>query len=616
MKNTITNKTFALTLAAALPLISSAQSIINWTGNTNSNNNGTWSSSTNWDSTSPAANDTAILGDVTTGTRTITYDEAASGSLSTLQIIQTTAGATNTLAIQRALKISTSFSIGANAGNAIVHFGNSSSAITLEVGDGYPGITINSGGKFIHDFVTGSGTGNDLKSHVTVNSGGVYQVSSSASGTSSATSQATVTKSFSLNTGSTLLLDTQSRTNVRLAIQGNFTASGASISTSSGSGGSIFLDGATNTLTNTTIGSINFTVRGSGAKTFTSDAALNRLYITGRSGADLEVAVSAPTTTGLYLTHESADKSVTFKLSSNLSLASNAVQLNATGGAASGTTTYRIDTNGHTLDLSLGQNYGKWAANKGNEATASWDLRGNGIIKARAFDLSAANVVTTLGADLVLEAISGANENARASNLSGTGAIDAASVFRFNAENANHAGSLESNRDIGILEVKNGTLTITGTSDFTAQGGIYVSATSTLDLAQRNLASTKYTFGLAGSQIGKITGGISALSLANADLTFDLETAPSIGSYDMFDTAHGITGAANSVSITGTYLGNQTISLVQSGTDWSISHNGYTYTFSTATGYLVIGQAIPEPGTIGLIGAIIALIATFVCRRR
>ncbi len=621
MKHTRLNTLLTSALAAALPLTAAAQSI-NWTGNGNVNNGGNWSASSNWDSPPPSATDTATLGNVSTGTRTIAYDAAASGSLLALEIFQTTAGATNTLAIQRTLKIDTPFTIGATAGGAIVHFGNTASAISLEVGAGYPGITINSGGKFIHDFVTNASTGNDLKSHVTVNTGGIYQVGSSASGSSSTTAQATITKSLTLNAGSTLSLDTQNRPQVRLAVQGNFTASGATISTTNGTGGSIFLDGAANTIANTSIGSINLTLRGSGVKTLSSDTALNRLYINGRNNADLAITLSAPTTTGLYLTHENADKAVTLKLGTNLSLASNAVQLNATNGSASSTaTTYVIDTAGNTLDLSAGQNYGKWTANKGNEQKAIWDLQNSnasetGTIKARAFDLSASNVETKLGANLVLEAISGPNANSLASNLSGTGLIDATSAFRFNAGNTSHIGTLESNRDIGILEVKNGTLSIVGNADFSAKGGIHISATATLDLAQRNIASGKYTFELAGSQIGKLTGGATTIPLAASNLAFDLTIAPVIGTYDMFDTTHGITGTPTSVSITGTYLNEQTIALVKNGTDWTTTTHGYTFTFSTATGYLIVAQNIPEPSTIAFLGAFAVFLIALYYRHR
>lgn len=611
MKTLRLSRIFAL---AALAGTVHAQTAI-WTGDGDADNSGDWSAASNWSPSVPGSGATASLGDVSAGTRVVTYDASASGSLGALDLIQTTAGATNVFSIKRDLALDGDLVVGANGGDVEVSLGNAAAKTTLTVGSSGSGnITVNNGGKFALDFVTDSNTGSDLLAHVTVNNGGAFQVGSSASGTHASTSQATLARSLTLTSGSSLVLDTASRAAVRLAVQGNFTANGATLSTTSGSGGSIYFDGSSVSLTDTTIGTINFTVRGSGAKTFSSDTALNRLYLIGRNNAALEVSVTAPSTTGLYLTHESAGQSVGLKLTGDLALAANGVQLNATGGATSGTTTYIIDTNGHTLDLSLGQNYGKWTPNKGTETTAVWDLRGTGTggIKARAFDFSTANVQTTLGAGFILEAISGSNASSRANNLSGTGTIDAASVFRFNPADASHAGTLQSNRDIGILEVKAGTLTIDGSTDFAAQGGIVVDAGATLNLDTRTVASPAYTFGLNGATIGRITGGSSAVSLAGTTLVFSFTGTATAGTYDAYATTYGITGSPDSVSIAGSYI----LELSRSGNIWSGTTGGYTFSFSSETGYLVVTQAIPEPSAVALLAGAAGLLAAGFWRGR
>ncbi|PAW78010.1 MAG: hypothetical protein B9S32_08980 [Verrucomicrobia bacterium Tous-C9LFEB] len=580
-----------------------------WVGNGDANNGGNWSTTTNWDGSVPGATDTATLGNVTTGTRTVVYDSASSGFLTSLQLEQSTASAINKLSIQRDLTLSSELVIGASAGSSIVRLGGAASKVTLQVGDtaSSPGITLNSGGTFILDFISGGVTGSDLKSNVTINTGGVFQVGSSESGSSSSTAQATVVRSMTLS-GGQMVLDTTDYSAIRLSIQGNFTATGGSISTTSGSGGNLYFDGTTVSLGNTSIGSVNFTMRGSGNKTLSIDRALNRLYLIGRNSADLTVNVSAPSTTGLYFTHESVGKTVTMQLTSDLALATNGVQPQATGGATSGTTTYGIDANGFTLDLTAGQSYGKWTPNKGSETTAAWELTtsaANGRIKATAFDFSTTNVTTHVGAGLILEAVSGSNATTKVNNLSGTGVIETSSVFRFNPTSSASTSTLQSNRDIGILEIKKGTLSIAGTTDFSAKGGIAISAGATLNLDQRMVSTSLFTFGVSGTDKGVLTGGNAAVSLADARIVFDLSGTIVAGTYDVFDTISGITGTPSSVAISG----NQTLELTRSGTTWSGSSGGFDYTFSTDTGLFQIA-AVPEPRTKHalLIGSLLLLV--------
>lgn len=618
MKTTMKSHTaplFALALAVTLhaPLPMHAAT---WSGNGDPNAGGKWSSPENWDGPVPGG-DSAILGTVTSGTRSVVYDSEASGSLISLDLEQSTAGATNRLDIQRDLTLSSELVIGASNGSSLVRLGGASSTVTLQVGDSdsSDGIIINSGGTFILDFANGSTTGSILKSNVTIASGGTFQVGSSESGTSSTTSQGTINRSMILSGGS-LLLDTLNHSSVRLAIQGNFTATGGSISTSSGAGGSLYFDGATVALANTTIGTVHFTMRGSGNKSLTVDTALNRLYLIGRNNADLSVNINAPSTTGLYFAHESANKAVGLKLSADLALASNGVQPNATGSLTSGTATYGIDVNGFTLDLTKGQNYGKWQPNKATEPTAVWQLgssTANGVIKATAFDFTAANVTTNVESGLILEATSGSNAITKINDLSGNGSIDTNSVFRFNPANGTGAATLASNRDIGILEVRKGTLSIAGATDFSAKGGIVIAAGAKLDLGQRMVTAPKFTFEIDSNTTGVLTGGSSAISISDARLNFNLSGTISEGTYDVFDTLHGITGSPKSVAISGLH----TLELTYSGNLWSGSAGDYGYSFSAETGLFQI-VSIPESTTqhAFLLGGVIALVVTQATRNR
>ncbi|PAW78016.1 MAG: hypothetical protein B9S32_09015 [Verrucomicrobia bacterium Tous-C9LFEB] len=601
----------ALALAATLPFSTEAQTIIQWTGNGDANNSGIWSTTSNWDSgTPPGTSDTVTLGDVSTGTRTITYDSAASGYLTKLTLNQTTAGSANRLAIQRDLTLSGTLTLGATSGTSDVIIGNTTAKVTVNSTAG-TGVVINNGGKLTLDFVTSSNTGSDLMAHTVVNSGGILQIGSSDSGTSAASSQVNITKNLTLNAGSSLILDTNSRPNTILGVRGNFIANGATITANSGTGGQIYLDSTTTSLTNTSIGSIDFTVRGSGSKTFTADTSLNRFYLVGRDNADLEVTLSAPSATSLYFTHLSANKTTTLKLASDLALAANAVQPKATGGVSTGTTTYAIDANGHTLDLTAGAEDGKWTPNKGNEQTSVWSLKNSGTanagkIKAKAFDFSGTNVQTQVGAGLVLEAVSGANAASRANNLSGTGTIDSTSVFRFNATDPSQTGTLTSNRNIGVLEVASGTLTIVGDTDFTAAGGILINAGATLNLGSRMASSSSYTFGLNGANIGRLDGGSSATSLAGASIIFNLSSSIINGTYDPFVSE--ITGTPLSISITGAY----TLNLTQSGNTWTgTAAGGETFSFSTETGYFVVSGVVPEPSSLSLLTLSLMAIGLF-----
>ncbi len=78
---------------------------------------GDWSTTTNWNPNgNPTSGDTATLGDVTTGTRTVVYETGAnSGTLTGLTLTQTSA-AVNELEVQRSLTIADAVTLEASGG--------------------------------------------------------------------------------------------------------------------------------------------------------------------------------------------------------------------------------------------------------------------------------------------------------------------------------------------------------------------------------------------------------------------------------------------------------------------------------------------------------------------
>lgn len=96
MKTHLVPRLTVLALAGLCPL--SSQTLVNWTGNGNSNASGNWTTPENWSSSlAPAATDRVTLGNVTTGTRIVTID-TADAIAQRLALVQTSA-ATNILSI-------------------------------------------------------------------------------------------------------------------------------------------------------------------------------------------------------------------------------------------------------------------------------------------------------------------------------------------------------------------------------------------------------------------------------------------------------------------------------------------------------------------------------------
>jgi hypothetical protein len=112
-------------LALILPALSRAQT---WDGTTNSNNSGSWNTATNW-SGDVIPTGAVILGDVTSGNRVITVDTTPS-TPTDVDIVQTTAGATNAVTLNANLSVNAAaaqwWGAAANAGAGV-------GAVTLDL---------------------------------------------------------------------------------------------------------------------------------------------------------------------------------------------------------------------------------------------------------------------------------------------------------------------------------------------------------------------------------------------------------------------------------------------------------------------------------------------------
>jgi len=448
---------------------------VTWDGNGTNDASGNWSLGDNWDTGfSPGAADAAVLTDVTTGTRIVTFDSAAISPVQQVDFNQATAGATNVLDIQKSLTISNAVALGAAAGTERINIGSSAAASFVLTPSG--GLTVDPGGELVMT-ATGNGTtgflfGNTGGSGTTTIQGGTLTVAPTT-GTSSGTSAAnTHAGGLTMTSGSLVIDNLTGPQDRRLVIQGAVNITGGSVSSTKPvaagnltfqSGNPVIFNpdsfstnmnltldrtgggGAQSLSTDKTLGNLIF--RGTGVKTFTGS---------GFGQLDLLDANSAIT-----------DSRTTLKLGSNLTINSGAALPRAATFSQSpqtGRIDVGIDTNGFTLDLTSGAGTGAWTPNHSTSAGVTstvWDISGSGEIKANRFTFNTANVTTSVAAGTVLTAAGG---NSTANDLGGIGTIDAAAVFRYSGTAAYATpATLASNRPIGKLEVTSGTLKLSGT---------------------------------------------------------------------------------------------------------------------------------------------------------
>lgn len=613
----------ALLLSAAT--VSQALAVTyTWDGNGTPDVGGNWSVGANWNPDAVAGGpksggDVGLLGDVTTGTRTVIYDSATGGYLSSLSFSQTTAGAVNLLDIQKTLTVSNLFTLGATAGTAqiVVEGGNnlvSNAGMTLGA-NGVLVLAVNSTSGAVGNVYVGAGAAG-----LTI-AGGTLQMAATTYVASSPTSvvNGDVTMTSGLieivNSGTGITADR------RLTINGNTNITGGTISTTrNGSSGAIFLNGATNVFNPTTFDSdLYLTLGGNGAQSLTTNQSLSGGITLRGYGVKTVTRTGGTTINAISFldNSNSAAQGTTLQLGSDLTLATGAVMPNVANYSntadTNGAIQVGIDTNGHTLDLTAGAGGGVFAPNKSSQAgitTTAWTFSnsgaaGTGVIAANGFNFSSSGA-TTSASNVVFEARGTGLDN----NLGGTGDITA-SIFRYNAASGSSANLISSNRAVGAIEVRSGALNI-GQAALSTGGYVDItggsfslngSSVGTLSMASgQNFSMTggtiTFTLGVTSDQI--ISAGSAGFSISDSILALVVQSGFDYSKTYLFS---GFTsGAVSNLNIALTDAGGNAI------TDYSATlgvDGGVSFT------------AIPEPSvTALLISSVVALLVSVRRRNR
>jgi autotransporter-associated beta strand protein len=624
------NRKFLQTLVALSATTPFTLQAITWDGNGDSNASGLWSAGTNWDSDTnpgPGAADTAVLPDVTVGTRTVTFDTAATSPVLQVDFNQATAVATNILNIQKSLTVTNLITLGASSGTERISIGSTATTTFLLTPTG--GLTLNPGGELVMTATGNGGSGyffgNTGGSGTTTIQGGTLTVAPTT-GTSSATSAAnTHAGNLTMTSGSLIIDNATGLADRRLVISGTVDISGGEISSSRiGSGGFLTFNtgnaitfnptsfdtdlimsidrtgggGAQSLSTNKTLGTIQF--RGTGVKTLTSSAS-------GTGIAQIQ----------LFDNSSTAGSQTTLKLGSNLTSTTSAsmpAAQNFGNTHEGGRIDLGIDTNGFTLDLTAGATSGAWTPNKSTQTGVTntvWSLSGSGVIKANRFNFNTADVTTNVAANTVLTAAGG---DSTATDLGGTGTIDAASTFRYSGGAALATpATLTSNRTIGMLNVTSGTLKLLGTlnagGSTTVSGGtlivpltasLYGGTTGSWTAANLNvLSGGTLAFNVGGAGEFATTDVTTLLTNLASSSDSGLRAGATLG----FDTTNA-TGATFTVAdaladTTGTTGGSLAIHKLGTNTLVLSGPNSYTGLTTVTAGVLRVSNSGGLGGTAG-----------------
>lgn len=576
-----------------------------------------WSSAANWSpSSAPGAGITAFLND--TGiNRTVVYDASASGSLGGLVLSQTSAF-TNGLDIQRNLTIANAVALAAQGGGSSllnINAVGSNRTVTFT-----SGLSVNAGGRLNLTFGANAGSTSfqpTVAGNVTLGGGNIFV--GPAAGSSTAT--ATFSNDLTVTSG-TITVDNNSGTfskDVRVTVNGNFNATGGSLATTgTAANGWLQLGGASNTLSNFSFSpAYSISLQRNGDQTLSGVPYLNSgvVYLRGSGVKTLSSTVGGTNIRTLQFLNSNNDGSaVALKLGSDLSMSNSAAMISLGSGPASPTAATRlgIDANGFTFDMSSASptqgaaagTGGVWKPNVVSNPTfgAVWALTSSaagGVIRARGFDFSAANVTTTVGAGLTLNATASGVANALGSGA----AFESSSTFWYSGTGA---ATLSSGRNIGTLLVSSGTLQTTG-SAFQAAGGIQIDSNAALDFSTTALSAPSLTISIDGPASGFLTAG-SYIYAGDLVLNFESSLA-AMSTYDLIRFSGALSGDYSNVLLTGAYTG----SLSLDNGIWSGVSDGLTFSFDQATGDLSV---VPEPRTILMVFVSIAVFGTSRAFRR
>ncbi len=593
------------------------------------NTGGNWSTAGNWNpATAPVAGDTATLTDVTTGTRTVVYDAAASGALGTLNVNQATAGAINVLEIQRALNVTSNISLGASAGTERIYLNPTAGAFALTNAN----VTLNSGGQLYSAAYRVSSSSTTYSAQIagtlTIAGGSLTiqpTLNNSGGNTATAATGLDITNGLTMTSGSIYIDNSTGLAGTILNISNTVNLSGGSL-TAALAGARINLWGNTNTLNLTSFDSSKISLwlaNGGPLTTLTTNQTLGAVLIKGNGNRLYTVKKITSTAAGngigaiTFIDDESttADSATTLQLGSNLAVTSGAAGPAAAGfsdSPQSGQVNYAIDLNGYTLDVSAAANSGKWTPNKSGTAGVTntiWEVKGTtgSTLKAGSFNFNTSGVTTNIRSGVVLTA-TGANSTAN--DLGGTGTIDAGSTFRYSgtATSVNPA-TLTSNRAIGKLEVTSGALRLTSANAI--QGATTVSSgtlilgasaslggtpsvtlgsTGVLDSSAQSsfamLSAQPFTFTLDAAGVGAAGKIVAAgLDITNAVVNFTAvgtldDGAYIIASYTSLTgtTFASVTGLQSGYTIDYNYNGLNQIAVVPEPSVWALTLGGILMT--------------------------------------
>ncbi|SDU11801.1 PEP-CTERM protein-sorting domain-containing protein [Verrucomicrobium sp. GAS474] len=341
---------------------------------------GLWSAAGNWSNGIPGSSGTAIYAGSSADT-TVLYDSSASSSLGTMQWGESNGGFTNLLDIVKggssgtpSLTIASDLTLGSSSGTALVRLDSSAStAVYLKIGSAGTGtVTLNAGGEL--DLLSNATTATLRSASVGGNvalAGGILYFASTSSTSSTAP---TITGNLSISSGTLNVGDVNSRVHVN----GNFTATGGTIS-AAGTSGLVYLYGATNSLSSSVAvtSAVYFHLSDSGVavnQSFSTDANIPSLNL--RSSSGIKTLSGSGTIGVINLGGYTTATTLTLKLGSNLAVSGGFGTGNwGSGGTAA--TSFVLDTNGYN-----------WATSGANTLTfqnpqtvaATWTIKNSASI--------------------------------------------------------------------------------------------------------------------------------------------------------------------------------------------------------------------------------------------
>jgi autotransporter-associated beta strand protein len=598
---------------------------ITWDGNGSNNASGSWSLGDHWDPNAvPGAADTAVLTDVTSGTRIVTFDTAATSPVQQIDFNQTTAGATNVLDLQKSLTVTHALTLGAAAGTERISIGSTSATSFVLTPSG--GITLNPGGELVMT-ATGNGTtgyffGNTGGSGTTITIQGGTLTMAPATGTGGTSAANTHAGSLTMTSGSLVIDNLSGQQDRRLTIQGAVNISGGTVSsTKAAATGNLTFSSGSPILFNpdTFDRDLNMSLDRNGAQSLSTDKTLGSMLFRG-TGAKTLTSSASGTGVGqiqMFDNNGTGGSQTTLQLGSNLSsnAGANMPAAQSFGNAhESGRIDLGINTNGFTLDLTAGAGSGAWTPNASAQSGVTntvWNLSGSGVIKANRFNFNTSGVTTHVAAGTVLTAAGG---DSTATDLGGTGTLDAASTFRYSGTAAFATpATLASNRSIGKLDVSSGTLKLLGTlnaggSTTVAGGTLLVPLTASL-YGGNNLSWTAANLNvLSGGTLALNVGGTGEFSTGNVttlltNLASSSGSGLRAGATLGFDTTNA-TGATFTVAdaladTTGSTGGALAIHKLGSNTLVLATANSYTGLTTVTTGVLRVSNSGGLGGTAG-----------------